>query len=53
VAAGDVNGGSYRSRGLFIHEATRFAAACGAHHHEVWRRSSCPTLPEVETLLAG
>jgi len=57
VAAGDCfNGGlAYAlSRGLSIHEATRFAAACGAlSTTRFGAAAAAPTLPEVETLLAG
>lgn len=57
VAAGDCfNGGlAYAlSRGLSIHEAARFAAACGALSTTSFgAAAAAPTLPEVETLLTG
>jgi ribokinase len=57
VAAGDsFNGGLAYAlyRGLSIHEATRFAAACGAlSTTRFGAAAAAPTLPEVETLLAG
>jgi ribokinase len=57
VAAGDCfNGGlAYAlSRNLPIHEATRFAAACGAlSTTRFGAAAAAPTLPEVEALLAG
>jgi ribokinase len=55
VAAGDCfNGGlAYAlSRNLSIHEATRFAAACGAlSTTRFGAAAAAPTLPEVEALL--
>lgn len=57
VAAGDsFNGGLAHalSRGLSIHEATRFAAACGAlSTTRFGAAAAAPTLSEVEALLAG
>jgi ribokinase len=57
VAAGDsFNGGLAHalSRGLSIHEAARFAAACGAlSTTRFGAAAAAPTLPEVEALLAG